>query len=358
MTLLNLNEKCSRSIVAREVVEGFDFEPKCLVLVLAHENERLAFDAMMAAGRLLSDDFVIDVNYTVATGPAPDVKLASTNCHNGKVLLRNYELDRTGQETLNELKAVRANVSTYSAASTEWKEVMRRIPLGDPDPATGAFTLYDKPPPSPPGILGPKERLIYYEEQLALNEAREAEILDEISDCFVRDRSDTVVCGLPENEARSKLASWFRVQPFSARVAHAGARPVDGAQRRQVPRLRHASGARGGLLRMCAPPPAAARSPHAPPHAPTRPLAHPTARPRRLGLGGQPARGGAQAAARAARSGPLLRERGGPAGLLLAQRHAHAALGRHRRRVHEPARPGILVRLLQLEPRTRHTLAI
>ena len=201
MTLLNLNEKCSRSIVAREVVEGFEFEPKCLVLVLAHANERLAFDAMMAAGRLLSDPFVIDVNYTVATGPAPDVKLASTNCHNGKVLLRNYELDRTGQETLLELEAVRANVSTYSAAATEWKEVMRRIPLGEPDPTTGAFTLYDKPPPSPPGILGPKERLVYYEEQLALNEARETEILEEISDCFVRDRSDTVVCGLPENEA-------------------------------------------------------------------------------------------------------------------------------------------------------------
>ena len=355
MTLLNLNEKCSRSIVAREVVEGFDFEPKCLVLVLAHENERLAFDAMMAAGRLLSDPFVIDVNYTVATGPAPDVKLASTNCHNGKVLLRNYELDRTGQETLNELEAVRANVSTYSAASTEWKEVMRRIPLGDPDPATGAFVLYDKPPPSPPGILGPKERLVYYQEQLALNEAREAEILEEISDCFVRDRSDTVVCGLPENEARSKLASWFRVQPFSARVAHAGARPVDGAQRRQVPRLRDASDARGGLLRMCAPPPRR-RTLHG--TRPRAPLAHPTARPRRLGLGGQPARGGAQAAARAARRGPVLHQRGGQAGLLLAERDAHAALGHHRRRVHEPARPGILARLLQLEPRTRHALAI
>jgi hypothetical protein len=216
MTLLNLNEKCSHTVVARELVEGFEFEPKCLVLVLAHANERLAFDAMLAAGRILSDPFVIDVNYTVATGPAPDVKLASTNCHNGKVLQRNYELDRTGQETLIELEGVRANVSTYSAAATEWKEVMRRIPLGDPDPATGAFVLYDRPPPSPPGILGPKERLVYYEEQLALNEAREAELLEEIGGCFVRDRSDAVVCGLPENEARSQLASWFHAQPFGS----------------------------------------------------------------------------------------------------------------------------------------------
>ena len=63
---------------------------------------------------------------------------------------------------------------------------------------------------------------------------------------------------------------------------------------------------------MCAPPPAArTRSTHAP----TRPLAHPTARPRRLGLGGQPARGGAQAAARAAQaSGPYcISEAGQPA---------------------------------------------
>ena len=33
------------------------------------------------------------MNYTIATGSDPDVKLASTNCHNSHVLLRNYELD-------------------------------------------------------------------------------------------------------------------------------------------------------------------------------------------------------------------------------------------------------------------------
>ena len=68
---------------------------------------------MMSAGRILTDPFDIDVNYTVATGAGPDVKIASTNCHNSHVLLRNYELDKTGQAERDELAQVRRDITMY-----------------------------------------------------------------------------------------------------------------------------------------------------------------------------------------------------------------------------------------------------
>lgn len=58
MTMLNLNAECHHELVARELIEGFDFEPKCLVLVLAMENEKEMFDSMVSAGRLMTDPFV------------------------------------------------------------------------------------------------------------------------------------------------------------------------------------------------------------------------------------------------------------------------------------------------------------
>ena len=59
MTMLNLNAECHRELVARELIEGFDFEPKCLVLV-AGDGERagdVRLDARLA-GRIMTDPFV------------------------------------------------------------------------------------------------------------------------------------------------------------------------------------------------------------------------------------------------------------------------------------------------------------
>lgn len=58
MTMLNLNAECHREIVAKELIEGFEFEPKCLVLTLAMENEQEMFNSMLASGRIMTDPFV------------------------------------------------------------------------------------------------------------------------------------------------------------------------------------------------------------------------------------------------------------------------------------------------------------
>lgn len=57
-TMLQLDGTCATEVVAGELVEGFEFEPRCLVVVSALENEKALFDAMMSAGRLLTDPFV------------------------------------------------------------------------------------------------------------------------------------------------------------------------------------------------------------------------------------------------------------------------------------------------------------
>jgi hypothetical protein len=58
LNLVNVNGDCGVTILPGEFVDGFPFEPRCLVLVLAAESERVTFDEMMAAGRKMSDPFV------------------------------------------------------------------------------------------------------------------------------------------------------------------------------------------------------------------------------------------------------------------------------------------------------------
>ena len=38
--MIQLDGTCATEVVAGELVEGFDFEPRCLVVVIALENER------------------------------------------------------------------------------------------------------------------------------------------------------------------------------------------------------------------------------------------------------------------------------------------------------------------------------
>ena len=50
LNLVNMDGDCGVTILPGELVDGIPFEPRCLVLVLAAESERIMFDEMMAAG--------------------------------------------------------------------------------------------------------------------------------------------------------------------------------------------------------------------------------------------------------------------------------------------------------------------
>ena len=170
------------------------------------DNEKEMFDSMVSAGRVMTDPFEIRVWYTVATGDHPDVKLASTNCHNGKVLHDNYMLDTTGQAELSALEGWRDNVTKFTKLIELTDRTIGYMPMGTFD-EDGFLLLF---PPSPP--LAPNEQTIEnllqdYKEQLVINQALVDVTVETYSDCFVADRSDETVCGLSENEARSKLVS-------------------------------------------------------------------------------------------------------------------------------------------------------
>ena len=200
MTMLNLNAECHREIVAKELIEGFEFEPKCLVLTLAMENEQEMFNSMLASGRIMTDPFEIRVWYTVATGEHPDVKLASTNCHNGKILRENYLLDTTGQAELTALEGWRENVTKFSKLVELTERTQGYLPMGTWD-EDGFLRMFPPSPPLQPGQQTVDGLIKDYKEQLVINQALVDLTVEKYSECFVADRSDETVCGLSENEA-------------------------------------------------------------------------------------------------------------------------------------------------------------
>jgi len=248
-----------------------------MVVVVAPESEYVMFNEMLSSGRNMAEPFRISVNFTVATGVTPDVKMANTNCQNGRVLATNYALDRTGQDQLDELESVRNSITIYTELIEFTKHVRDSQALVSIDPATGKATLLPDPPPPPPpppptpagpdGSPAPpappatvsldRQVQIYEAEKLAFEE-REAALVDALETCVVGDRASGTVCGLTSNEARTHARTHalpFRAPAVSVVwpcvcVCVAGARPVGRPRRRALPRLRHAASAREGLLRL------------------------------------------------------------------------------------------------------------
>lgn len=215
-TMIQLDGNCGTEILARELIEGFEWEPRCLVLVMAMDNEREMFDSMLSSGRILSDPFEIAVNYTVATGSDPDVKIASTNCHNSHVLLHNYNQDRTGQEEIDELVEVREGMEMYTQLIAFMKHVINSQAMVSIDADGKASLLPSTPPnppppppvdalapPAPPEIVGPEVIVKRYEDSLEELTARSLVLIAKNNDCIIAgDRSDETVCGLSGNEVR------------------------------------------------------------------------------------------------------------------------------------------------------------
>ena len=220
LTLYNVNEQCGLTVLPDETTCCFEFEPQCMVLVLSAAHERQMFNEMMAAGRQLTEDFQISVNFTLGTGPTPDVKLVSTNCHNSHVLLRNHELDTTGQADRDALLATRDSIDIYTELIEFTRHVRDSQSIVSIDPATGFATLLPPsptpPPPPPPTPGGPDGspappappeqvtravQLERYEREKAELEARAEALATGLADCFAGDRADEVVCGMSSDDA-------------------------------------------------------------------------------------------------------------------------------------------------------------
>ena len=137
-------------------------------------------------------------------------------------MLRNYELDTTGQAERDELAQVRSDITMYENLITFTKHLLNSQALVGPPDAWGRVTLLSpKPspppppppvaelidvwqprhPPAPPEIVAGQVLIQRYEGNILDLEAREVELVLKLDECFVKDRAEGTVCGLNSNEA-------------------------------------------------------------------------------------------------------------------------------------------------------------
>lgn len=202
ITLLNTNERCGRSIVGGEVIDGLQFEPNCLVIVVAAESQRELFSEMVGAGRIMTDEFSLSLNYTVATHPtSPNVGYVTSNCLNSLLLKENYERDTLFQDELEELARTREYLANNESYLILWQRALdyRKLmlppkpPPPPPPPPAGANA-----PPAPPMLVTVQETILQIETTIAELEARELELVETVDGCF---GTRTQACGLPSSEA-------------------------------------------------------------------------------------------------------------------------------------------------------------
>ena len=329
LNLVNMDGDCGVTILPGELVDGIPFEPRCLVLVLAAESERIMFDEMMAAGRKMSDPFFVEVNYSVALGSAPDVKTVGTNCGNSRVLLESYQRDRVGQDVRDELEETRAAITTQQELIAFWDHVQNSRAMVSIDPTTGLIQSVlppsPSPPPPPPPVLhnappAPPEQVSNavqtqrLADELVALETRRDELVASLDDCYVPDRPSGVVCGLSSQEAPDPWMALNGVKCRGYDTRSARERDFCGCV----------------LLKpLC-------QSCHL--------LVTHASTLCRLGQRSEPHGRRQQAAQAAARGWSLLRRRRRKHRLLLVQCHTHAAIGHVRPKVHGARRPAFLVR--------------
>jgi hypothetical protein len=258
LVMLNMNERCGESVLPGEVVDGWRFEPRCMVLLLAAKDERAAFDEMLQAGRVLSDDFAISVNFTVGIGANPDAELVDTNCAHSRVMQRNYELDTTLHAEYRELAQVREDLATTAELLAFWKHVLASqklylppAPSPPPPPPPAAAGS----PPAPPmqarlRAAGPRTTPAARALPAPAGHLRGADPDVRGPDRRARGargRAGALPAGLPRRLARAG----HRLRA----ARRGGARPVAGGRRLALPRVLDAVDARVRLLRLLVPNP-------------------------------------------------------------------------------------------------------
>ena len=141
---LQTNEQCGTAIVPGEPRTPPGFLPRCLVVLLAVESRKALFDQMMSEGRVLADPLLIEVNYTVALDPDPELNATAASCALSRIVADNYARDRVLQEEQDALVAARADHAKTVKLLEWWERTVETLPAfqppGPPPP----------PPPSPP----------------------------------------------------------------------------------------------------------------------------------------------------------------------------------------------------------------
>ncbi len=117
------------------------WQPRCLIALIEADSRAKLRDELVEAGRLLSDPLNIQINFTTALSPDPDLEIAAENCGLGHLLRDTYRADLAGQEEYTLL-----NQAIEKLAQTRKQyELFQRVYTG-----LSAYRPPASPPPPPP----------------------------------------------------------------------------------------------------------------------------------------------------------------------------------------------------------------
>jgi hypothetical protein len=138
------NQACRLGRDDSEMRKPSTWQPKCLVLLIEAESKLALRDELIKAGRVLTDPVNIRVNYTTATSPDPDLKIASTNCAIGHLLERVHAQDTAQRAELDALLKAEVDLK----AAKKQRDLIENI-------VEGMSAYRPPPPPSNPPASAP-----------------------------------------------------------------------------------------------------------------------------------------------------------------------------------------------------------
>lgn len=176
------------------------FQPKCLVLLIEAESRAKLRDELVASGRLMTDPLLVQVNYTTARSPNPDLDVTSSSCALGREMLALYELDKIGQEERDALERVRAELARTKMDLFHFERVYKGMSLLQPPqaPPPPPPPDYENAPPGAPRAITYVQQMEVYRQSISRLTSQEKAMAAEIAVCVP---STENACGRTSLEA-------------------------------------------------------------------------------------------------------------------------------------------------------------
>lgn len=178
-----------------------EWQAKCLVIVIEEPSRKALLDALVMAGRTLTDPLQIQFNYTLSLSTNPDMAASSMNCAISGLIQENYARDAVGQQAQEELRQLQLQLDTKKQQIELFDRTVRGLSAYQP-PKPPSLPPRPPRPEAPPGMLAPPIPPVAVDyatrlqqlrsEQTALTTAVEAKLAEVGAVCTP---SATVTCG-------------------------------------------------------------------------------------------------------------------------------------------------------------------
>lgn len=147
--MLYRNSRCTAGRAPAEESElskPTEFVPGCMVVLVTAASRTGLFEELTLAGRDLADPLKIEVGYTKALSPNPDLDLTATQCAISMIVHDNYLKDTTGQEVLTKMSALGADIVRKDREIELFDQTMRALATYRPPAAPSTEALAPETP--------------------------------------------------------------------------------------------------------------------------------------------------------------------------------------------------------------------